>query len=64
MFERTQPFSLDLWVWPAQVYDDSMILNHRENDNSGNAGYQLDLEKNRLRFDLHALARRQSDSRA
>jgi len=52
LFERTQPFSLDLWVLAAQVYDDSMILNHRENDNSGNAGYQLDLEKNRLRLDL------------
>jgi Protein of unknown function (DUF1553)/Protein of unknown function (DUF1549)/Concanavalin A-like lectin/glucanases superfamily/Planctomycete cytochrome C len=52
LFERTQPFSLDLWVLAAQLYDDSMILNHRENDNSGNAGYQLDLEKNRLRFDL------------
>jgi hypothetical protein len=52
LFERTQPFSLDLWVLAAQVYDDSMILNHRENDNSGNAGYELDLEKNHLRFDL------------
>src|SRR6185436_5187846 len=52
LFERTQPFSLDLWIFAAQVYDDSMVLNHRENDNSGNAGYQLDLEKNRLRFDL------------
>ena len=52
LFERTQPFSLDLWVLAAQVYEDSMVLNHRENDNSGNAGYQLDLEKNRLRFDL------------
>ena len=64
LFERTQPFSLDLWILAAQVYDDSMVLNHRENDNSGNAGYQLDLEKNRLRFDLMHSRAGKSDSRA
>ena len=51
-FERTQPFSLDLWLLPGQVYEDSTVLNHREEDNSGNAGYQINLEQNRVRFDV------------
>jgi hypothetical protein len=51
-FERTQPFSIDLWIKAAKVYDDAMVLNNRENDWIGNAGYQLNLEKNHLRFDL------------
>jgi hypothetical protein len=51
-FERTQPFSLDFWILAAQVYEDSAVLNNREEDNSGNAGYQLNLEQNRLRFDV------------
>ena len=34
----------------AQIYEDSALINHREEDWSGNAGYSLDLEQNRLRF--------------
>jgi len=51
-FERTQPFSVDLWLRAAAVYDDSTVFNHQENDQVGNAGYALHLEKNRLRFSL------------
>ena len=51
-FERTQSWSLDFWILAAQEYDDSVVLNHRENDNSGGAGYTLHLIKNRLRFDI------------
>ena len=51
-FERTQPFSIDLWVKAAAVYEDSTVFNHQENDQVGNAGYALHLEKNRLRFSL------------
>src|SRR3954470_983306 len=51
-FERTQPFTLDFWIKAAQVYDDSVILQNRENDFSGNAGYEVDLEKNHVRVDL------------
>ena len=51
-FERTQPFSFDLWVMAPQVYEDSAVINHREEDWSGNAGYSLNLEKNRLKFDI------------
>ncbi len=51
-FERTQPFSLDFWVLAGQDYENSTVLNHRENDNSGGAGYTLQLEKKKLRFDI------------
>jgi hypothetical protein len=51
-FERTHPFSIDLWIKAPKVYDDAMVLNNRENDWTGNAGYQLNLEKNHLRFDI------------
>jgi hypothetical protein len=51
-FDRSHPFTLDLWIKPAKVYDEAMILNNRENDFFGNAGYQLNLQQNRLRFDL------------
>jgi hypothetical protein len=56
-FERTQPFSVDLWIRAAAVYDDSTVFNHLENDYSGGAGYALNLEKNHLRFSmLHSRA--------
>ncbi len=51
-YERTQPFSIDLWVLPNQVYEDATVFNHREDNNTGNAGYQLQLDKNQLQFDL------------
>jgi hypothetical protein len=51
-FERTQPFSLDFWLLAGQEYESSTVLNHRENDNSGGAGYSLQLERKRLRFDI------------
>jgi hypothetical protein len=51
-YERTQPFSIDLWVKAAQVYDEVTIFHHRETENAGNAGYQLQLEKNHLRWEM------------
>jgi hypothetical protein len=56
-YERTQPFSVDLWVRAGQVYEGSTILHHRETENAGNAGYELHLEKNLVRWDMmHARA--------
>ena len=49
-FERTQPFSIDLWIYPASEYENSQVINHRDDDNSGGAGYKLNLERNRLSF--------------
>jgi hypothetical protein len=51
-YDRADAFSIDLWVYPNQVYDDATIFNHREDNNTGNAGYQLQFDKNRLQFDL------------
>ena len=51
-FERTQPFSVDLWVMPGSVYDEALVFSHREADNAGNAGYILRLIENRLWFDI------------
>jgi len=49
-YERTQPFSLDLWIYAATEYENSQVINHRDDDNSGGAGYKLNLEKNHLSF--------------
>ena len=49
-YDRTQPFSFDLSVYAASVYENSLVLNHRDDDNSGGAGYKLNLENNRLSF--------------
>jgi Protein of unknown function (DUF1553)/Protein of unknown function (DUF1549)/Planctomycete cytochrome C/Concanavalin A-like lectin/glucanases superfamily len=49
-YERTQPFSLDLSIYAAKEYENSQVINHRDDDNSGGAGYKLNLEKNHLSF--------------
>jgi hypothetical protein len=51
-FERTQPFSVDLWVLPGAKYDEALVFSHREADNAGNAGYILRMIDNRLWFDI------------
>ncbi len=44
-FERTEPFSFDLWFHVGQDYDHMVpIINHRDGDNSGGAGYRLQVE--------------------
>jgi mono/diheme cytochrome c family protein len=49
-YERTRGFSLDLWIYAASVYPDNMVLNHRDDDNSGGGGYELKVENNQLAF--------------
>jgi hypothetical protein len=49
-YERTDPFSVDLWIYAAKEYENSQVINHRDDDNSGGAGYKLNLEKNLLSF--------------
>jgi hypothetical protein len=51
-YERTQAFTIDLGVLPNHIYEDATVFNHREDNDIGNAGYQLQLDKNRLQFDL------------
>jgi hypothetical protein len=49
-YDRTQPFSFDLWVYAGAEYENSQVITHRDDDNSGGAGYRLSLEKNHLSF--------------
>ncbi|HYR86453.1 MAG TPA: DUF1553 domain-containing protein [Terriglobia bacterium] len=51
-YERTNEFGLDLWLLAAKVYEEANVINHRDDDNSGGAGYTLDLENNHLRFEM------------
>ena len=52
-YDRTQEFSFDLWFQPAEAYEDSVpVLSHRDDLNTGAAGYQLDLVKQRLVFTM------------
>ena len=50
--DRTDDFAFDLWLLAAREYEDSLVIDHRDDDNSGASGYQLHLENNRLRFRL------------
>lgn len=50
-YDRTQAFSFDLWFYPAENYPEKVpVLNHRDDDNSGGAGYRLELENQKLVF--------------
>jgi len=51
-FERTEPFSIDLWVRPDRVYDDASVFLHAEDWRLGKKGYGLHLRDNHLRFFL------------
>jgi mono/diheme cytochrome c family protein len=51
-YDRTQEFSFDLWLLVPKVYEDANVINHRDDDNSGGAGYTLDLENNRVQFEM------------
>ena len=49
-YERTDDFAFDLWLLAAREYEDSLVLDHRDEDTTGGTGYELDLENNHLRF--------------
>jgi len=50
LFERTDPFTLDLWLYPDTIYEEAGILLHCENLRLGLKGYSLHLKDNRLSF--------------
>jgi len=49
-FEQSQPFSVDLWVYPNDVYEDATVFLRSNYERHGFRGYNLLLKKNRLRF--------------
>jgi hypothetical protein len=50
-YDRTQNFSIDFWFYVGDRYPDMVpIINHRDEDNSGGAGYRIELEDQRVHF--------------
>ncbi len=48
-YDRTDPFSYDLWFYAASKYQDIVpIINHQDEQNSGAAGYGLVIDKGHL----------------
>lgn len=48
--ERTEPFSVELWINPNTVYSDAGIFYHCEDLRLGYKGYSLRLADNKLQF--------------
>ena len=44
-FGRTDPFSIDFWIYPDTMYEDAMLFTHSEEWRLGLRGYTLHLEK-------------------
>ena len=51
-FDRTDPFTIDLWLHPDTVYEEAGIFFHSEELRLGYKGYSLHLENNRPTFIL------------
>ncbi len=49
-FERTDPFSISLAIYPDSLYQEAGLLYHCEDLRLGLKGYSLFLEENRLKF--------------
>ncbi len=50
LFERTDPFTISLWLYPDTLYDEAGIFYHCENLRLGYKGYTLNLDDNKLQF--------------
>ncbi|PWJ57142.1 cytochrome c [Dyadobacter jejuensis] len=48
--ERTDAFTVDLWIYPKRVYPDAGIFYHCEDIRLGYKGYSLRLADNKLQF--------------
>ena len=49
-FDRTDPFSINFWIFADTVYQDAMLFTHSEEWRLGLRGYTLHLEENHLVF--------------
>ena len=49
-YERTEPFSMELWIYPDTIYEEAGIFTHCEDYRLGYKGYSLHLKDNRLSF--------------
>ena len=50
LYERTHPFSFDLWINPARHYDEALIFANAQSIRYGFKGYNCMLDSNRVRF--------------
>lgn len=51
-YDRTDAFSLDFWIRFDRVYDTATAINHNQHIRFAANGYALDVENNRLRFNM------------
>jgi len=51
-YDRTDAFSLDFWIRLNEIYDTATVLNHNQHIRFAANGYTLDVDHNRLRFDM------------
>ncbi|MEO0334375.1 MAG: DUF1553 domain-containing protein, partial [Bacteroidota bacterium] len=49
-YERTEPFSVSLWLYPDTIYQEVGVFYHCEDLRLGYKGYSLHLADNRLQF--------------
>ncbi|MEM9719203.1 MAG: DUF1553 domain-containing protein [Bacteroidota bacterium] len=49
-YERTEPFSIELWIYPDTTYAEAGVFTHCEDFRLGYKGYSLHLKDNRLSF--------------
>lgn len=49
-YDRVDPFSVSLWLYPDKLYDEAGIFFHNENLRVGYKGYSLHMDDNRLQF--------------
>ena len=52
LFERTDPFSISLWIKPAKTYQEATVFQHNYHKRYGYTGYTLLLLNNQLSFQL------------
>jgi hypothetical protein len=47
-YDRSEAFSIDLWFYAAERYEDVPVINHMGENNSGRTGYRLSIIDGRL----------------
>ena len=51
-FDRTDPFSIDFWIYPDTIYSEAAVFLHCEDWRLGYKGYSMHLDNNHLKFQM------------
>ncbi|WP_020532598.1 DUF1553 domain-containing protein [Flexithrix dorotheae] len=51
-YERTDPFSISLWLYPDTLYKDVSVFHHNEDYRLGTKGYLMQLKENKICFTM------------